>query len=183
MTSANQLTLLRILSVPIFVGLVAFGSVGAALAVFVLAGATDLLDGLVARKYGQRTALGRFLDPLADKLLMVGALVVLSLENQALEIQVPHWLTLSVVARDLILGIAALSTYVFTGTKAFPPSMLGKLSTLAQFTTILAVLVDNVIPWRMPFHAGLFGLTALVTVGSGVQYLVRGVRVLACNRG
>ena len=183
MTSANQITLLRILSVPFFMWLVASGSVGAALAVFILAGATDLLDGLIARKYGQRTALGRFLDPLADKFLMVGALVVLSLENPALEVRIPHWLTLSVVARDLILGIGALSTYVYTGTKAFPPSILGKLSTLAQFTTILAVLVDNVIPWRIPFHAGLFGLTALLAVGSGLQYLVRGVRILACNRG
>ena len=183
MTSANQITLLRILSVPFFMWLVASGSVGTALAVFILAGATDLLDGLIARKYGQRTALGRFLDPLADKLLMVGALVVLSLENPALEVQIPHWLTLSVVARDLVLGIGALSTYVYTGTKAFPPSMLGKLSTMAQFTTILAVLVDNVIPWRIPFHAGLFGLTVLLAVGSGLQYLVRGVRILACNRG
>ena len=183
MTPANQLTLLRILSVPLLVWLVVSGSVGTALAVFVLAGATDLLDGLVARKYGQRTALGRFLDPLADKLLMVGALVALSLENPALEVRIPQWLILSIVARDLILGIAALSTYVFTGTKAFPPSVLGKLSTLAQFTTVLAVLVDNVIPWRFPFHAGLIALTALLAVGSGLQYLVRGVRVLACNRG
>ena len=182
MTSANQLTVLRILAVPLFVGLVVSGSVGTALAVFVLAGVTDLLDGLIARKFGQRTALGRFLDPLADKLLMVGALVVLSLENPALEVQIPHWLTLSVVARDLILGIGALSTYVVTGTKAFPPSVLGKLSTLAQFTTILAVLVDNVIPWRMPFHAGLFGLTALLALGSGLQYVVRGVRIFAPNR-
>ena len=183
MTSANQLTLLRILSVPLLVWLVVSGAVGTALTVFVLAGATDLLDGLVARKLGQRTSLGRFLDPLADKLLMVGALVVLSLENPALEVRIPHWLTLSVVARDLILGIGALSTYVFSGTKAFPPSMLGKLSTLAQFTTILAVLVDNVVVWRIPIHAGLFGLTALLAVGSGFQYLVRGVRILACNRG
>ena len=183
MTSANQLTLLRILSVPLLVWLVVSGAVGMALTVFVLAGATDLLDGLVARKLGQRTSLGRFLDPLADKLLMVGALVVLSLENPALEVRIPHWLTLSVVGRDLILGIGALSTYVFSGTKAFPPSMLGKLSTLAQFTTILAVLVDNVVPWRIPIHAGLFGLTALLAVGSGFQYLVRGVRILACNRG
>lgn len=183
MTSANQLTVLRILSVPFFMWLVASGSFGTALAVFILAGATDLLDGLVARKYGQRTALGRFLDPLADKLLMVGALVVLSLENPALEVRIPHWLPLSVVARDLVLGIGALSTYAYAGTKAFPPSILGKLSTLAQFTTILAVLVDNVIPWRIPFHAGLFGLTALLAVGSGLQYLVRGVRIFACNRG
>ena len=183
MTWANQLTLLRILSVPLLVWLVVSGSVGMALTVFVLAGATDLLDGLVARKFGQRTSLGRFLDPLADKLLMVGALVVLSLENPALEVRIPHWLTLSVVGRDLILGIGALSTYVFSGTKAFPPSMLGKLSTLAQFTTILAVLVDNVVVWRIPIHAGLFGLTALLAVGSGFQYLVRGVRILACNRG
>ncbi len=183
MTSANLLTLLRILSVPVFLALVVSGAVGTALLVFLLAGATDLLDGLIARKFGQRTSLGRFLDPLADKFLMVGALVVLSLENPALEVQIPQWLTLSVVARDLLLGIGALSTYVFTGAKSFPPSLLGKLSTLAQFTIILAVLVDNLIPWRLPFHSSLFGLTALLTVGSGFQYLVRGARIFACNRG
>ena len=183
MTSANQLTLLRILSVPVFLALVVYGAVGTALLVFLLAGTTDWLDGLIARKFGQRTSLGRFLDPMADKLLMVGALVVLSLENPALEVQIPQWLTLSVVARDLLLGIGALSAYVFAGTRSFPPSILGKLSTLAQFTTILAVLVDNLVPWRMPFHSGLVGLTALLTVGSGLQYLVRGVRIFACNRG
>ena len=183
MISANQLTLLRILSVPVFLALVVSGAVGTALLVFLLAGATDLLDGLIARKFGQRTSLGRFLDPLADKLLMVGALVVLSLENPALEVRIPQWLTLSVLARDLLLGIGALSTYVFNGTKSFPPSLLGKLSTLAQFTTILTVLVDNLVPWRLPFYSSLFGLTVLLTVGSGFQYLVRGVRIFACNRG
>ena len=183
MTSANQLTLLRILLVPVFLWLVVTGSVGTALAVFLLAGATDLLDGLIARKFGQRTALGRFLDPLADKLLMVSALVVLTLENQALQVQIPQWLPLSVVGRDLLLGIGALSIYVYTGTKAFPPSLLGKLSTLAQFTTILTVLIANVLHWRAPFHSILFLLTSLLTVGSGFQYLVRSVRIFACNRG
>lgn len=183
MTSANQLTLLRILAVPLFLGLVVSGSVGTALLVFLLAGMTDLLDGLIARRFSQRTSLGRFLDPVADKLLMVSALVVLTLENPHLEVQIPYWLTLSVVVRDLLLGLGALSIYVFIGTKEFPPSILGKLSTLAQFTTILTVLIANLVHWRMPLQGSLFVLTSLLTVVSGFQYLVRSVRVFACNRG
>ena len=182
MTSANQLTLLRILSVPLFLGLVVHGAVGAALVIFLLAGSTDLLDGMIARKFGQRTPVGRILDPLADKLLMVGALAVLSLENPALEVRIPFWLIVTVVGRDLLLGAGALGVYLADGEKSFPPSILGKLSTLAQFTTILTVLVDNLVQWKMPFPGGLFVLTVLLTVGSGVQYLVRGVRTFAGNR-
>ena len=182
MTSANQLTLLRILLVPLFLGLVVSGSVGAALAVFLLAGATDLLDGLIARRFGQRTSLGRFLDPLADKLLLVGALVVLSLENPALEVRIPTWLTVTVVARDLLLGTGALTIYLRTGDKGFRPSNLGKLSTMAQFTAVLTVLAGNLVQWRIPLHGGLFALTALLTAGSGFQYLFRRVQLFGGDR-
>lgn len=182
MTSANQLTLLRILSIPVFLWLVVSGALGAALLVFLLAAATDLLDGLIARKFGQRTSLGTLLDPLADKLLLVCALVVLSLENPALEVRIPSWLIMTVVARDLLLGTGALSIYFRTGVKVFPPSNLGKLSTLAQFITILAVLVGNVLQWRVPLNSSLFGLTALLAAGSGFQYLVRRVQTSGGNR-
>ncbi|HLV02540.1 MAG TPA: CDP-alcohol phosphatidyltransferase family protein, partial [Acidobacteriota bacterium] len=103
MTSANQLTVLRMVMVPLFVLLVIYDYLGLAILTFFLAGVTDMLDGLIARKFGQKTPLGTFLDPIADKLLLVSAFVVLSLDSLNLAVRIPLWLTITVISRDLIL--------------------------------------------------------------------------------
>ena len=92
-TPANQLTLLRMLLIPAFVMLVIYGELGWALVVFATAGITDALDGLIARRAGQKTSLGAWLDPMADKLLLVSTFVVLTLPGLGLANRLPIWLT------------------------------------------------------------------------------------------
>ena len=103
LTFANQLTILRIVLIPAFVLLVVYGRLGAALLVFMTAGATDALDGLIARRAGQRTSLGAWLDPMADKLLLVTTFIVLTLPAIPLTNHLPLWLTVVVISRDVVI--------------------------------------------------------------------------------
>src|SRR6266699_1060563 len=105
LTPANQLTLLRMFLIPAFVILVVYGYLGWALTVFVTAGITDALDGVIARRSGQKTTLGAWLDPMADKLMLVSAFVVLTLPNVGLANRLPLWLTALVISRDVCIVI------------------------------------------------------------------------------
>ncbi len=131
LTVANQLTLLRIALVPALVALVLSHRFGWALAVFVLAGITDLLDGLIARLGHQRTALGAMLDPVADKLLLGSSYVALTWASN-LPCSIPAWLTLTILTRDVIIVIAVVLVNLFVGRRVFLPSFLGKLNTAVQ---------------------------------------------------
>jgi cardiolipin synthase (CMP-forming) len=103
LTVANQLTVLRIMLVPAFVLLVVYGYLGWSLITFLVAGITDALDGLIARRAGQRTSLGAWLDPMADKLLLVTTFVVLTLPSIPLTNHLPLWLTILVISRDVVI--------------------------------------------------------------------------------
>ena len=102
-TPANQLTLTRVMLVPPFVILTVYGYFGWALIVFAVAGLTDLLDGLIARKFSRRTDLGAWLDPMADKLLIVATVIVLTLPGLGLVNTLPIWLTILVISRDVLI--------------------------------------------------------------------------------
>ncbi len=114
LTLANQLTLLRLLLIPGFVLFVVYGRFGWALVTFAVAGLTDALDGLVARRANQRTSLGAWLDPAADKLLLVTTFIVLTLPNLGLPNRVPVWLTVLVISRDIaiVLTVAIVNLAV-----------------------------------------------------------------------
>jgi cardiolipin synthase len=143
LTLANQLTILRIVLVPAFVLLVVYGRLGAALLVFVTAGATDALDGLIARRAGQRTSLGAWLDPMADKLLLVTTFVVLTLPEIPLTNHLPLWLTVIVISRDIaIVGVVAIVNLA-VGPRTFRPSLLGKATTAAFILTSVVVMYFN----------------------------------------
>src|SRR5262245_9722751 len=103
LTSANQLTLLRMLLIPAFVILVIYGYFGWALLVFAVAGLTDALDGLIARRLGQKSKLGAWLDPMADKLLAVATFVVLTVPGLGLANPIPVWLTVLIISRDVVI--------------------------------------------------------------------------------
>ena len=103
LTAANQVTLVRMLLVPAFVILVVYGHLGSALLVFMLAGLTDLLDGLIARWSGQQSTLGAWLDPMADKLLAVSTFVVLTIPGLGLANRLPIWLTVMIIMRDVVI--------------------------------------------------------------------------------
>jgi cardiolipin synthase (CMP-forming) len=143
LTLANQLTILRIVLVPAFVLLVVYGRLGAALVVFLVAGITDALDGLTARLTGQRTSIGAWLDPMADKLLLVSTFVVLTVPGIPLTNHLPVWLTVLVISRDVVIVAFVAIVNLAIGPRTFRPSMLGKTATAAFILTSVVVMYFN----------------------------------------
>ncbi len=180
-TLANQLTLLRLVAVP-FIGLALLtGHNGVALGIFIAAAITDRLDGMAARRLGQQTALGRFLDPAADKAMMLVVYVILAMPNAPrpfpdfwLAVHIPAWLTLLVVARDVVIVVVALGLWLAYGMHRFLPSMLGKWTTGAELVTAGLFLLANVWP-KIPMallDLAVWTMLVLVFV-SGIDYLLR----------
>ena len=174
LTLANRLTILRILMTPAIAILLLYKYMAAAIALFLLAGITDGLDGFVARTRGQRTALGMVLDPLADKLLLMSAVVVLTVLKE-----LPRWFTILIVSRDLILIGGAVILYMFVGKMSMPPSWLGKFTTGFQIATVLLAMLDNFAPALRSAVMPVAFLTTALTIGSGLDYVFRGTRLLS----
>src|SRR5215831_19458484 len=143
LTTANQLTMLRIVFVPVFLICLTEGELGWALAVFVAAGLTDMLDGLIARRFGQKTSIGAVLDPIADKLLMTTSVIILSIPQMGFPNTIPRWLMILVISRDVFILLVSLVIVLMVGWRVFRPSAYGKASTALQVTTVLAVLFAN----------------------------------------
>lgn len=182
MISANQLTILRMAFVPVLVLLVLYDYHLGALAVFMLAGATDLLDGYIARKYGQNTPIGVFLDPIADKLLLVSCFILLTREAIGLSVTIPLWLTITVIGRDVLLVVSVVIINLTMGRHLFAPSIYGKATTALQLLTVFTVLVANAFDIGMPLWGSIFYLTAALTVISGLHYMGRGMRLFEYNQ-
>jgi len=178
LTLANQLTLLRLALVPAFVILVLYGRMGWALAAFVTAGITDGLDGLIARRTNKRTALGAFLDPMADKLLLVSAFVVLSLPGIGLVNRIPVWLTVLVLSRDVAIVATVAIVSLTLGPRTFPPSIFGKVATALYIVTVAVVLLFNFL--RQPSVAVdvAVWVSLAITLVSGFHYVVHVRRTL-----
>lgn len=163
----NLITLLRLLLVPFTVWLIISGAYGAAFAAFLAAGVSDGIDGFLARRFGWRTRLGAYLDPLADKALLVSVFVTLGL----LQV-IPAWLVIVVVSRDLLIVGAVLLSWMMDHPVRVAPLMLSKVNTAAQIGFIVAVLA-------VAASGGPPGLivdygsipVALLTVLSGAAYL------------
>jgi cardiolipin synthase len=177
MTYANQLTILRMAFVPLFIMLLVYEHVLGAIIVFLLAGVTDALDGLIARRFGQKTPLGATLDPVADKLLLVSSFIVLSMSTIHLRVRIPLWLTITAVGRDCLLLFGALVINLTVGRRIFYPSIIGKATTLFQLLTVFAVLVSNFTSLVDLVVQPLIYITLVLTVTSGIHYLVRSMRV------
>jgi cardiolipin synthase (CMP-forming) len=173
LTLANQLTLLRILLIPAFVLLVLYGYLGAALVTFGVAGLTDALDGLIARKAGQRTSLGAWLDPMADKLLLVTTFIILTLPGVRLTNHLPPWLTILVISRDIVIvGVVAIVNLAI-GPRTFRPSIWGKMATALFILTSVVVMFYN---WRReasPIVDLFVWLSLALTVVSSADYFVK----------
>ena len=168
-TAPNQLTLLRMIFVPFIIIHLVSGHYAWALTLFVLAGFSDGLDGLLARTLKQQTVLGQYLDPIADKLLLGTAFVVLSFRDA-----LPWWLTILVLSRDVAIIMTALLISLVVGYRPFRPTVLGKVSTVCQVATVFAAVSYQV---HFPFIGELLveGFTYVVaatTVASGVHYLL-----------
>jgi cardiolipin synthase len=173
LTLANQLTILRIMLVPVFVLLVVYGYLGWALFVFLTAGITDALDGLIARRAGQRTTLGAWLDPLADKLLLVTTFIVLTLPDVPLTNHLPLWLTVFVISRDVVIIAVVAIVTLAAGPRTFRPSLLGKLATATFILTSVVVMYFNFREERSVFVDGMVWLSLSLTILSSADYFVR----------
>ncbi|MSR23905.1 MAG: CDP-alcohol phosphatidyltransferase family protein, partial [Nitrospiraceae bacterium] len=165
----NSLTLLRILLIPVFVGLMLYGWYDPALAVLLGAGLTDALDGTIARAANQRTKLGMYLDPLADKLLLTSGFLTLS----ALHL-VPLWMVILVVSRDVILLAGAVLAHLTDSAVDIAPTLLGKGTTVFQLTYLLLAVVFVSRQMDMHLLDPLLYSAVLLTVASGFHYLYRG---------
>lgn len=174
-TAPNQLTLLRLIFVPFAIINVLDAHYGWALGIFVAAGLSDALDGLLARWLKQKTTLGEYLDPIADKLLLSSMFLVLSITHQ-----IPWRYTVMVFSRDVsILAVAAL-LYATTSLRDFRPSVYGKINTFSQIAVVFFVLLANVHPanWLAGARTIFLYATFAFTVISGVHYVfVTGYRL------
>ena len=169
----NTLTLLRILTIPIFLEFLAYHRYWEALVVFAIGGLTDFLDGLTARWMNQRTALGAYLDPVADKLLVITSFIMLSSIGG-----IPMWLAVVVVTRDILIVVGyALIFFLVEERLQVKPSRIGKWSTTFQLLTLAVALVTLHDPKLLgpPILTWFVALTAAATVVSGCQYLYRGL--------
>jgi cardiolipin synthase len=178
LTVANQLTLLRMLLIPAFVILVIYERAGWALFVFVVAGVTDGLDGLIARMTNQRTTVGAWLDPMADKLLLVTTFIVLSLPGIGLVNRIPPWLTILVISRDVVIVVTVAVVSLAVGPRTFSPSWLGKVATATYIATCVIVMWFNYAGVRSVLvDVSIYGSLA-VTLASGFHYIVHARRII-----
>jgi cardiolipin synthase (CMP-forming) len=180
MTLANQLTVLRILLIPVFVLLLVYDARIAALIVFLLTGISDCLDGYIARTWRQQTTLGTILDPIADKLLMVTTFATLALLEA-----LPISLTVLLIARDVILSLVIGIVLFTTGRRLPGPTLLGRAAVFGQMTTVVLALVFYVFEdWPVfetvrPFMLlPIFIGTAVLAVTAGIHYIYQIVRLL-----
>jgi cardiolipin synthase len=167
-TIANQLTLMRLVFVPFVIINVVDGNYGWALALFIAAGISDGLDGLLARTLKQQTLLGEYLDPIADKLLLSSLFLVLSFMGH-----IPWRFTILVFTRDVGILIVSAVLYAAVGLRDFRPSIFGKLNTGAQIGAVFFVLLLEIHPmkWLMITKQAFLWLTFLFTVMSGLHYI------------
>jgi CDP-diacylglycerol--glycerol-3-phosphate 3-phosphatidyltransferase len=184
MTTANKITIGRILLIPFFISQVLYythygNELNRWLAIvcFAVAAISDGIDGYLARHYNQRSELGAVLDPLADKLLLVSGLVLLSFDNQPHLTQVPIWLAAIVFGRDLILGLGALVIYYFCHHVTVKPHFIGKAATVLQMAVVLWALLKWSDGWLFWLMIG----AGVATGVSGLLYVVDGMRQLSAS--
>ena len=176
LTTANQLTMLRIVFVPVFIILLVYRHIGWAFSIFIAAGVTDVLDGVIARRLRQKTSIGAVLDPIADKLLMIASILIFSLSRVGFHTMIPRWLMIIIICRDVFILLVAVTVTLMVGWRVFKPSPYGKASTVMQFLMILAVLYVNWQQVAVPQLQILFYATGLMTAFSGLHYLGRSLR-------
>ena len=178
-TLANSVTLFRLCLVPVFIYMLTVsGDRRAALGVFVLMALGDGADGIIARMRREESLLGAVLDPAADKVLLLTSYILLSGSRAVIDVNVPEWLALLVVGRDVYIIVGAGSIKLLTGTLKMAPSLIGKTSTFAQMSTVVLALSGMVRPdtLRVAYVA-----TGMLTLASGIDYTLLGAEQLRRN--
>ena len=183
LTTANQLTLLRMLLIPAFVILVIYGELGWALVVFAVAGVTDAFDGLIARRAGQKTSLGAWLDPMADKLLLVSTFVVLTVPGLGLTNRLPVWLTALVISRDVGIVITVAIVNLAIGRRTFSPSIFGKIATATYIVTAVMAMLFNYRGYHSRVVDVCIYASLVITLISGLHYIWHAARIIDQTAG
>ena len=176
MNTANLLTIFRVLLVPVFAVFLYKGTPESrliALGIFFVAAITDALDGLIAQRKNQISTFGKKADPIADKMLLVTAFIMLTLDKS-----IPAFLTIIVVARDIVIISGFLILYVALGDLEPKPSKISKCTTFLQIFTIIYALLNI----RVPSILFIVWITVIFTVISGINYVIYGVKLLNGNR-
>jgi cardiolipin synthase (CMP-forming) len=172
LTLPNFVTLTRMALVPFFVIAVFEHDYRLALWVFIIAGLTDAFDGFLARRMDMRSRIGAYLDPIADKLLITAAYITLTVP-QGQAVAIPLWLTILALFRDVLIMLVAGVLYIVEDIREFPPSVLGKATTLLQVVTIAVVLLANVFPLPRLVPSACFYASFLLVIASGFNYIYR----------
>ncbi len=172
-TLPNLLSFLRMALIPVFASLLFYGYSGWALVVFLVAGISDGVDGFVARRFNQQSELGTIIDPIADKMLMTTAFIVLAMKGvlePVRHLPVPFWVTAAVIGRDVLILTVAGAINVMTGFKGFKPSWLGKLSTLVQVVAVTLILVAAVFGYSF-YLPTVYVVVVVLAFASGFHYI------------
>jgi cardiolipin synthase (CMP-forming) len=184
MTTANKVTIARILLIPFFVvEVLYYVNTGnqvhriLSLVSFGLAALFDGVDGYIARRYNQRSELGAVLDPLADKLLLVSAVVLLSFDHRPFLQQIPLWLTGTIIGRDMLLLVGLILIQMMVGKVKVRPRVFGKIATVLQMVSVLCILLR----WSGAWLDRLILSAAICTGISGLLYLWDGTRQLSAH--
>jgi len=177
-TVPNQITFLRLGFLPVFLILISYEEYRWALLVLVVAGLSDGIDGLLARKLNQRSALGAYLDPIADKLLLSSSFIILAFKKQ-----LAWWLTILVLSRDVLILIVAVVILLVSGYQPFPPSIYGKLTTACQIVLVFAVVLGAAYPnlHLAPFVRILIYGVTIFSIVSGFHYSFSTTRRLSSS--
>jgi cardiolipin synthase len=182
-TLPNLLTMFRMVLIPVFVSLLFYQKFIWALGVFLLAGITDGLDGLFARRFDQKSQLGTILDPIADKLLLVTSFIVLSMPSLSPQplprhFPVPFWVTSAVISRDIFIIVGAAAINIVTGFKSFRPSWPGKVNTAVQILAIAAILFAASVPSVSGYLPTVYTTVFALAIFSGTHYVYFASRLL-----
>lgn len=180
LTIPNLLTFLRMALIPVFASMLFYGHYKLALEVFVIAGISDGIDGFLARRFKQESELGTIIDPIADKLLMTTAFIILSIPNvlpPVRHLPVPFWVTITVIGRDVLILAVAAAINVITGFRGFRPSWLGKLSTLLQVIAVGLILLAAITGWTI-YLPSTYTIVVLFAFVSGVHYVFQVSRLM-----
>lgn len=172
LTVPNFITLLRMGMVPFLVLAVSNKNYQLALWIFILAGLSDALDGYLARRMDMQSLIGAYLDPIADKMLITVAYIVLTIP-QGQEVVIPLWLTILALFRDFVIMLVAGVLYLVEGLREFPPSVLGRATTFSQVVTVAIVLLANVteVPTLIP--TACFYISFILVILSAFNYSYR----------
>lgn len=176
MNLANKISIARIILIPFFIASITYDRMDLALIFFGLAILSDGVDGFIARTMNQKTKLGTILDPVADKLLLMSAFICLAVvKNVPPDLAIPPYVPIIIISRDFMIVLGSVIIHLIRGDLKVSPSVIGKITTFFQMFTIVGVLI------HFRYSSFLWNLAVLLTVASGIDYLIKGSRILSEN--